>query len=720
MFLLYSYELFHKHQHPASVSFMDYLHYHSTEWFATSKVAQPLVLQGLVVFLCVVSAAAYANATKSTMVMGLWRCWGWLVSPDGGCAETNSRARLVGAGTSLAGVVVFALLVSMITQAFAAQMDEMKKSQRPIVESAHTVVLGWTDRTPTLCRELALAAESENGTRIAILDPRPLQDLRNEIDHSLDVEDLGSTVVIARSGNSFVARDLQRVAAETAKSIIIQSDPSRPAQQSDALAMQKVLSLKNHDWPKKGSIVVQVSDPNNLSPFKRIGGKDTKVIIMDLIIAQLMAQTSRCTGITQVLDTITGFEGDDFYVASWPELVGKTFEEVVFSFEAAVALGIWNNDKHALMAPCGDYVVQPGDSIIVLADDDNSYTALAKPAINYKDWCLNDPRSKGGGKRTVKAKPCRILVFGWNSVTEELLFEIATGCEEGSTVTVFAEKRCKDRLGPISQMQGIDEPKTTFYDWDGETVMLQVTHMEGSPVSRLDLAKLDLHEFDLVYLLADSESWGVGPAWTPAGRLAADAKSLATMVLVKDMVERQALPLPSFTMQVLDTDSRSTAEHTGLNDLVDSNRLVSRMLAMVSEEPRLLPILKSLVSARRGKSIDIVPVSTYLAPEELQDGLSYWDLVCLLRRRSDDVILGWCKQHEDRAQCRAHQHLTKKLVLNPKNKHQKFQFHPEQLLVVLGSDRNEEKTVSRPARRLQSVISPRIASRSSSKMPRTE
>ena len=45
-------------------------------------------------------------------------------------------------------------------------------------------------------------------------------------------------------------------------------------------------------------------------------------------------------GLAQVLDSLLGFDGCEFYIAKWPQLQGKTFAELMYHFHEAVVIGI--------------------------------------------------------------------------------------------------------------------------------------------------------------------------------------------------------------------------------------------------------------------------------------------------------------------------------------------------------------------------------------------
>lgn len=77
---------------------------------------------------------------------------------------------------------------------------------------------------------------------------------------------------------------------------------------------------------------------------------------------------------------------------SWPSLTGRTFGEVLLQFQGAVVLGIKTAEfGDVLLNPEDDTEIQEGDEIIVLAEDDDTYSPLDRPITPsnvglYPDW----------------------------------------------------------------------------------------------------------------------------------------------------------------------------------------------------------------------------------------------------------------------------------------------------------------------------------------------
>lgn len=88
---------------------------------------------------------------------------------------------------------------------------------------------------------------------------------------------------------------------------------------------------------------------------------------MTLVIASLLLR--------QIWEDILGFENAEFYIKRWPQLDGPNFEEVLVSFPDAIPCGIKVAvDGKIILNPDDKYVLKEGDEVIVIAEDDDTYS----------------------------------------------------------------------------------------------------------------------------------------------------------------------------------------------------------------------------------------------------------------------------------------------------------------------------------------------------------
>lgn len=85
----------------------------------------------------------------------------------------------------------------------------------------------------------------------------------------------------------------------------------------------------------------------------------------------------------QVWEDILGFENCEFYIKRWPELDGMQFEDVLISFPHAIPCGIKSVScgGKIILNPDESYVLQEGDEVLVIAEDDDTYAPVALPNV---------------------------------------------------------------------------------------------------------------------------------------------------------------------------------------------------------------------------------------------------------------------------------------------------------------------------------------------------
>merc|ERR1712166_1546786 len=64
-------------------------------------------------------------------------------------------------GFTFAGAFVFGLVINFLSDFINAKLDGMKEGKPNVIESGHTLILGWNDRLQDLVDQLCWANESE-------------------------------------------------------------------------------------------------------------------------------------------------------------------------------------------------------------------------------------------------------------------------------------------------------------------------------------------------------------------------------------------------------------------------------------------------------------------------------------------------------------------------------------------------------------------------------
>jgi len=96
----------------------------------------------------------------------------------------------------------------------------------------------------------------------------------------------------------------------------------------------------------------------------------------------------------------------------WPEMVGCAFGETHFRFPDAIPIGIKKKDSppSAIIINPSDYdIIEEGDQILVLAEDDDSYAPAPRQQLT-REYSV---RVKSPKVQHVQAPPERLLFVNW-------------------------------------------------------------------------------------------------------------------------------------------------------------------------------------------------------------------------------------------------------------------------------------------------------------------
>mmetsp|Transcript_71038 Transcript_71038/g.196159 ORF Transcript_71038/g.196159 Transcript_71038/m.196159 type:complete len:864 (-) Transcript_71038:64-2655(-) len=664
-------------------------------WISNTACWQEICLIGTSIGIILSGGWVFHFVSGSALGPSMSKVWIFLVD-QGAHGDLDERlAWCVALLVTVLGMLVFALLISILTERLQQFLEAMRKGHSRVLCSGHVLILGWSDKIPTIIEELAEANSSEGGGMIVILAAEKQktemeQEIQFQLDNSQSVyRDIGlrGTKWVVRSGNPMLIADLRMVSVEFAKSIIILVDNTIPPAMADEKTLRTLLGLAGLDHQQKerkvlysgpkaedtespllrkkrrrrvlpdaanferqeseGSgedllpspppeleeverdgkasqsgqhTVVELTDIDSVPLVEALGSQKTEIVVGHDMAGQLLIQGSREEGLSRIFETIVGFSGPDFYIEEWPVLAGRTFGEAAFCFAAAVPCGLVRSNGRLEMNPPSCCRLEPGDRIVVLAEDNDTYSARADgPLFPYTQGAHAHPRP------TASRGPEHILICGWRRDLGDMINELEAAVEAGSTLTLMSlveEGSRQKRLGENCRT--------------GHTHLKNLTlkHCVGDPTGRKDLEQLPLETYDSVIVVADEE------LESNANAVAADGHAIATMLLILDI--RRARPGDGnkdalrVTSELRDTRTRNLIQATGLSDYVMSHNIVASVIANIAESREVNRILREILSSR-GNSLYLKP-STHLA--DPCEEVTFWELTARARDRKE-ILLGY-------------------------------------------------------------------------------
>nr|XP_009804669.1 PREDICTED: ion channel CASTOR-like isoform X5 [Nicotiana sylvestris] len=342
--------------------------------------AKPLTLLIATLLLISLGGLALFGVTDDSIADCLWLSWTYVANSGNHTNSEGIGPRLVSVSVSFGGMLIFAMMLGLVSDAISEKFDSLRKGRSEVVEQNHTLILGWSDKLGSLLNQLAIANESLGGGTVVVMAERDKEEM--ELDIAKMEFDFRGTSVICRSGSPLILADLKKVSVSKARAIVVLAEDGN-ADQSDARALRTVLSLTGVKEGLRGHIVVELSDLDNEVLVKLVGGDLVETVVAHDVIGRLMIQCARQPGLAQIWEDILGFENCEFYIKKWPQFHGMQFEEVLISFPDAIPCGIKvaSSGGKIILNPDDSYLLQEGDEVLVIAEDDDSYAPAPLPMI---------------------------------------------------------------------------------------------------------------------------------------------------------------------------------------------------------------------------------------------------------------------------------------------------------------------------------------------------
>ncbi|MCU1417328.1 MAG: potassium transporter TrkA, partial [Schumannella sp.] len=497
---------------------------------------------------------------------------------------------------TIGGLIIVASLIGIISGAFDSKVEELRKGRSRVLETDHTLILGWSSKVFPIISELTIANQSRGKSAIVILADRDKVEMEDEIKAQVGQQLKkagGNTKIIVRSGDPMNLAELAVVSPNNARSIIVLAPENDD--DPDSVVIKTTLAVTNNPNRKDGAyhIVGELQHPSNLEAGRLVGKDEAHWVLANDLISRIMVQTSRQSGLSVVYGELLDFDGAEIYFTEQPSLVGQTFFDAQLAFVDSMVIGVVS-DGHALLNPASDYVLAAGDSLIVIAEDDDTIKLAATPGAADAGAVSAQPAPQ--------ERPETTLVLGYNDSLRVMLSELDEYSTPRSRVTIVA-----------------DQKKPKFADFRG----LDLQWEQGDPTSRAVLDALKPETFDHILVLAAS---GLAPQ-------RADAKTLITLLHLRDIADAHGVDL-NVVSEMLDDRNRELAEVTQADDFIVSDKLISLMLSQVSENRQLTEVFDQLFSSD-GAEIYLRDAALYVTPGVSAD---FYTVIEAARRKGETAI----------------------------------------------------------------------------------
>lgn len=588
------------------ITFSDRLRYQFDNTMSKGTIALIgwLFIVSVVMILCtslvvIVGGLAPAEGGSPSFWEVIWMSAMRTMDSGAVAGDTGSWTfRLTMLAITLGGIFVVSILIGVLTSGIEGKLEELRKGRSFVVEENHTVILGWSPQIFTIISELVIANSNQPRSCIAILAEKDKVEMEDEIRAKLGRT--GRTRIVCRTGSPIDMADLEIINPHSARSIIVLADDSP---NPDSHIIKTTLALINNPRrrPQPYHLVAEVRHPKNLEIVRGIGGQEVEPILVPDLISRITVQTCRQSGLSVVYSELLDFDGDEIYFQSEPGLIGQTFGQALLAYEDSAVIGLCFKDGRVILNPPAETMIESGDQIVAISQDDNTIRLSAQtPAINVEAIRPASPRAE---------TPVRTLILGWNWRAPLIISELDHYVPSASEVMIVADT-------PAEEVETVGQELQLHH--------LTVSFRTGDITDRRTLDELNISAFQHVIVLSYSDQLEPQDA---------DSQTLITLLHLRTIAEQSQTAF-SIVSEMLDVRNRELAEVTRADDFIVSDKLVSLLLAQISENKKLAAVFADLFDPE-GCELYLKPATDYVA---VGQPVNFYTVVEAGRQRGETAI----------------------------------------------------------------------------------
>jgi len=485
----------------------------------------------------------------------------------------------------IVGMVVFTgAIIGYMSEFVSSFIEEADSSSRKLRVSGHTVILNWNTRAAEIVNELLYKGTRE---KVVILAGGDREDILLDIDERLadTLQDENSLrnrlTIVVREGDTSSAKQLGDISIKRAKSVIILSDSDLcvPGDKGNSHTIKTLIQvgqlLAEEDATEGMKVIVEVEDDWTLELVdtvvahkKRKGSCNIVPVDVNRILGQIFAQFSIMPELNIVYSALFSNRGATFYTQAAAEPL--TEEAFVSGY-----LG-----SHCKSIPLTVMEGDDGTQYCYYMSDSERHIRSAGPA----------PRSRAlqvSLNPDFEIRDKHVLLLGHNSKSAAIM--------EG--FEAFREEWKKDGA-EVLDVTAIDD----------EANLAQQENYKQYPFVKKAITA-DIFDKDLIcgvigeFIARDGDKCIMILSDDTVPDEEIDADALTYLILVQDILYRRSVDNPGFDLssvdlvvELLDPQNYDIANNYSTNNIVISNRYISKIIMQIGEKDALFDFYEDILT----------------------------------------------------------------------------------------------------------------------------
>jgi Trk K+ transport system NAD-binding subunit len=487
-------------------------------------------------------------------------------------ADQEWTTRALNLVVTLAGIFLAGALIALISAAVNQRIARLRRGRSPVLETGHTLVLGWSPRLPVILSELVIANADRRRAAVVVLANKVQDEMEDELHKR--VPHTRNTRVVCRTGDPGRQADLDLVNVHDARSIIVLN-----GEDGDAGVVRAVLAVRGFENDAGLRIVAELNDAVHAAALRALTDNAVVTVQGDAVIGQVTAQACFQDGLAAVFRELLGFEGSELHIRAIPDLVGHTYRDAIHAFNQCAVVGVCR-DGVVTLNPAGDAVFTAEDRVVVIAADELSvlFTGLT-PA----------PADAGAAASTFMDPVEHIALVGWSSLGTKIVSDLDRVLGSGSVIDVLVDPAyittAEVTLPPVANIK------------------VDVHELGDGPTAVLEM--ISAHSYDHAIVLSYRNE------------LSAEQADALTLLMLLTLHKARATGAVSTRVvaEMRDRANVAIARTIEVDDFIVSDELSSLMLAQVSERRELDAVFRGLFDGS-GCVLTLRPASLYAGSDE--------------------------------------------------------------------------------------------------------
>ena len=522
----------------------------------------------IIVFLLLVSFLIIALQINEDFLNVVWDLLSTTINAWMPEYDDNVVYMLVQAVMAVIGLLFTSFLIGVITTAIEERLTNLRKGKSRIIESDHTIIIGFETGSYEVLNQLISATGDEKRV-IVVCDEMEKDEMEDDIYENVEVPK--NIEIICRNIDITNPSELSYVVPEDAKTVIINI-------MEDKRTVKATLAVLTYlrNYPEcKTKVVSSVSAGKYLLPVDSMKEKNTLMIKTNNFITKLIAHTIGEPGLSSAYKEFLGFEGNELYFEKADSFVGLNITELSSIINKAIVLGVKGKDG-IILNPDKDYIVEMDDELILLEEGKGSYK---KEAVLLKDLEARELKEldvKEAGK---------LVVFGYNYKMRTLLEELPENFNE--VLLVNSNEETKESIEELIE----ENPDLNL-------------HYEIGDLTDYEYIKETVKDASHILIISNDDT----------DEEEDDVANILLMLKLIDIRKKNHIGY-NMTIELQLESSRNLIVNHKYTDFIIAFNIVSMLLVQLAERPHLYDVFSELLS-NEGNEIYVRPFEQFNLKEK--------------------------------------------------------------------------------------------------------